>query len=234
MDAIQAGRTSALLLALLAATATAGAQQVDPQAALHHGNRLFRDGQIEAAVDAYLAGYSSRAPHPILLYNLGTALHHQGRLPEAILWYRRAAESDAGDPWLEDNLWLARRGLGSQNLPPGDPLGWLRRHAGGLRLAAVALAWLSLLVVVAAPKMPAWWLAAAALLATSAYGGATAVERWGPRPAVLLEDCLTGSGELPAGTEAWVRRTTGDQWQIAGAGDAACPAEAVGLVAPHS
>ncbi len=222
-----------LILALAAFAAAAGGQQVDPQAALSDGNRLFRDGRVEAAVDAYLEGYGEPAPHPTLLYNLGTALHHQGRLPEAILWYRRAAESDAADPWLQENLWLARRGLGSQNLPPGGLLGWPSRHTGALRLAAIALAWLTLLLVVAIPKMPAWTIAAAALLAASTYGSAAAVERWGPQPAVVLEDCFTGTGELPAGTEAWVLPATGGSWLISGAADAVCPAEAVELVSPR-
>ena len=118
------------LLALAVVTAAGAAQdapdsstgesaafaQPDSRAALNEGNRRFRDGQIEAAVEAYLRGYSPAAPHPTLLYNLGTALHHLDRLPEAILWYRRAAESD--DLWLKDNLLLARRSLGSQ-IPGG-------------------------------------------------------------------------------------------------------------------
>ncbi len=229
-------RTSTLFIAATAITlglAASGKQQVDPQAALGDGNRLFRDGRFEAAVATYVEGYSKDAPHPTLLYNLGTALHHQGRLPEAILWYRRAAESGAGDPWLEENLWLARRGLGSQKLPPGGSWGWLSRRSDGLRLAAIATAWITLLLVVASSKIPNRTVVAAALLAGSFYGSAAAIERWGPQPAVVLRDCFTAAGELPAGTEAWVRPAAGGGWRISGSGDAACPAEAVELVLPR-
>ncbi len=228
---------------VLAATASGGSQGTslrvtdETQAALYEGNRLFRDGQIEAAVAAYLEGTSQQAPHPTLLYNLGTALHHLDRWPEAILWYRRAALARAAyhpraeDPWLEDNLWLARRSLGSQVVQIGGLLGWLVRHTGDLRSAAIAIAWITLVVVVIRDKMPAWVVVAAAGLAISVYGGAAAVERWGPRPAVILQDCLTPAGELPAGTEVWVRPGTGG-WRIPGSTGNICPPATVELVFP--
>ncbi len=220
--------TAALVLAAAAGDRPPG----DPSAALSDGNRLFRDGRLEAAVAAYLAGAAEGEPHPTLCYNLGTALHHLDRLPEAVLWYRRAAESGAGDPWLEDNLWLARRALGSRALPPGSVLGWLRQQAGGVRLAAVVIAWLTLLLVTVQPGIPIRAVAAAALSAAAIYGGAAAIERWGPQPAVILQACPTGAGELPAGTQAWVSPAPGGHWRISGAGDAVCPADTVALVHP--
>ncbi len=224
-------RKISTLLAAVAGLAVAAVAAVeppsDPGAALGDGNRLFRDGHLEAAVAAYLEGATPDDPHPTLFYNLGTALHHTGRLPEAILWYRRAAAAGAGDPWLQDNLWLARRGLGSQGLPAGGTWGWLGARAGGLRLAAVAAAWVTLLLVVADRRIPVQAVAAAALAAGSLYLGAAAVERWGPQPAVVLEDCLGAGGALPAGTEVWVLPAPGVGWRISGAGDAACPPGAV-------
>jgi hypothetical protein len=238
-----AGLVTGLLA--VAALATAASPR-DPQAALREGNRLFRDGQIEAAVEVYLEGYLPSASHPTLLYNLGTALHHLDRLPEAVLWYRRAAgagdrsqlwraaeppERLHSDPWLQENLWLARRSLGSQSLPPGGSLGWLCRHTAGLRAAALALAWVTLLAVVLRETMPVWAVAAAAVVAVAIYGGAAAVEHWGPQPAVVLEDCPTPAGELPAGTEVWVRPAAGG-WRIPGDPDLVCPPQAVALVFP--
>ncbi|MCP3961453.1 MAG: tetratricopeptide repeat protein [bacterium] len=198
-----------------------------PRAALQEGNRLFRDGQIEAAAEAYLRGYSPTAPHPTLVYNLGTALHHLDRLPEAILWYRRAEGSD--DLWLKDNLLLARRSLGSQVLAPGGLLGRLGQHADSSRLIAIVLAWVTAVVFVASKKTPIWLVAGLACLAAGLYGGAAAVKHWGPRPAVILEDCSSATGELPAGTEAWVRPAADGRWLISGS-DVICPTETVELI----
>jgi tetratricopeptide (TPR) repeat protein len=249
-------RRAALCLGALAVGAlsfTAGRAQVpttDPLTALNEGNRLFRNGQIQAAVEVYESGYDPAAPHPTLLYNLGTALHHLDRLPEAILWYRRAAEvggavsaedggdeapvAGKGDPWLQENLWLARRSLGSEVLPAGGPLGWIGRHAGALRLTAIVLAWAALLTMIAVPRLPIWGVAATAVLALALYGGALAVDRFGPRPAVVLQDCFTPAGELPAGTEIWVRPAAGGGWRISGSDEAVCEADAVGLVVPEA
>ncbi len=216
------------LLALGATTI--GQPMIDSQAALNEGNRLFREGQIEAAVMTYIEGYSAAAPHPTLLYNLGTALHHLDRLPEAILWYRRAAPSD--DPWLEDNLWLARRSLGSQILTTTGTSGWLSRHDHILAVCAIGLSWFVFLLLISRPQTPRWLLIATATFAVILYGAAMASEQWGPQPAVVLNDCTTPAGDLPAGTEAWVRRTTDDRWIISGVDGAICPSEAVELVFP--
>lgn len=231
-------RHAPIVLGLLAlAVAVSGSEPpasgeppVDPQRALHEGNRLFRDGRVEAAVEAYLAGHAPGSPHPTLIYNLGTALHHLERLPEAVLWYRRAG--DVADPWLTDNLWLARRGLGSQILPAGGWLGRLGRHVDALQLAAVAVGWAVLLLVIARPRTSGWLLLAAALTAGSLYGAGAAVERWGPRPAVLVQDCFTPDAELPAGTEAWVRPAADGRWSISGTSGVSCPPETVELVFP--
>ncbi len=211
----------------LAIALGAGAD-ADPVSALREGNRLFRNGQVEAAIEAYLAGYSPGDRHPTLTYNLGAAYHHLDRLPEAILWYRRTADSE--DPWLQENLWLARHALGSQVLPPSGAVGWLTGHAQALRIAAVVVAWMALILLLVLPRMRPWVVLALALASGSCYATAAAAEHWGPRPAVLLEDCSTSAGELPAGSETWVRPLPGDQWQIVAGADVVCPGEAVGLV----
>ena len=213
---------SLIVLFSLAAATAADEPATDPLTALHEGNRLFRNGHVEAAVEAYRAGYSPAAPHPTLVYNLGTALHHLERLPEAILWYRRAGGSD--DPWLADNLWLARRSLGSQVLPAGGFSGALTRRADVLRWVAVGLAWASLVLVIARPRWPIWALAAALLLGAALYATAAVAQR---------ADCRTDAGELLAGTEAWVRPLADGGFQVAGSG-LDCPAEVVALVFPDS
>lgn len=216
---------------LLAATGSER-PKTDPITALNQGNQLFRDGQVETAIEAYEAGYSPHDPHPTLLYNLGTALHHAGRLPEAILWYRRAAGSD--DPWLTDNLWLARRSLGSQTLPPSGPLGWLVRQGVVLRSVAVGLAWVTLVLLIGVPRVPRWALAAAGALSLVIYGAAVVGSRWGPHLAVLLAECPTPNGPITAGTEVWVRHAGPDHWRLSSAGGAlSCPADTVALVFPE-
>ncbi len=213
----------------------------DPVAALNEGNRLFRNGRLEEAVEAYRAGYSPADPHPTLLYNLATVLHHLDRLPEAVLWYRRAAGSK--DPWLEENLRLARRSLGSQALPPGGNFGRLKPWTDAMRWSAVGLAWIGLVLLAWRSRLPLspsgdqggktrWAAIPVAVLAAALYGGAFAVDRWGPRPAVLLEDCATAAGELPAGTEAWVRHLDDGRYLVPGTG-LVCPATAVAPVFPE-
>ena len=61
--------------------------------------------------------------------------------------------------------------------------------------------------------------------------GAIAADLWGPRPAVVLEDCSTAAGELPAGTEAWVRHLDDGRYLVPGTG-LVCPAAAVMPIDP--
>jgi tetratricopeptide (TPR) repeat protein len=221
-----------LLVLLLWSALPALAAPPDPLAALAAGNREAEAGKLDQAFAAYLEGYDPAAVHPTLAYNLGTTLHQLGRLPEAILWYRRAVPAGkvAADPWLEDNLLLARRTLGSQNA--GHPDGWaeLRRQAGILTAAAVVLSWLAAGLFLLAPRRRGLALTgflAAVLLAALAWIS----HGRGAREAVLLADCTTGAGSLPAGSELWVTRE-GSDFRVAGSRDAACPAAALVLVHP--
>ncbi len=220
-----------LALALLAADPPTS-DGADPQVALREGNRLFRDGQLEAAVETYRGAYRPGILHPTLAYNLGTALHHLDQIPEAILWYHRGADAD--DPWLQENLWLARRTLGSQAVPPGN---WLARWvpwANSLRLAAIGLAWLGLLLLIVSSRIPWWTALSVGLLGTALYLGAHGLDRWGPAQGVLLQPCATAAGELPAGTEAWVRRQADQSWAVlSGGARLNCPADAIKLVFPR-
>lgn len=226
---------AALAIVLLAAdqpAVPAPSPDSDPQTALQEGNRLFGDGQLEAAVDAYRSGYRPGIVHPTLAYNLGTALHHLDRIPEAILWYRRGADTD--DTWLQENLWLARRTVGSQALPAGSWLAsWVPR-ASGLRLAAIGLAWLGLALLIVSTRIPWWTALTAGLLGAALYLSAHGLERWGPAQGVLLQSCASEAGELPAGTEAWVHRRSDDSWSVlSGGARLNCPSESIELVFEH-
>ncbi len=203
---------------------------IDPMAALGEGNRLFRDGRLEEAASAYADGYQADSAHPTLVYNLGTTLHHLDRLPEAILWYRRAGDSD--DAWLHDNLWLARRTLGSQRLHAGGIDGLLARHNRLLAYAGIVLAWVTLGLFLLGDRLTTWVWIIAAILAITCYGTSMAANRWASQPAVLMQDCHSEAGELPAGTEAWVRRQADGQWRVAADASPLCPPDSVALVSP--
>lgn len=193
-------------------------------AALAEGNRLVADGRLEEAVTAYRQGYSPGAIHPTLAYNLGTALHQLGRLPEAILWYRRAGQN--ADPWLADNLTLARRSLGSQSFGQPGPLGGLAQYLGPLAWVAVGLSWAAAALVWRRRLTAAVALGVAAL-AVLALGGFTLLRA--PKEAVLVADCSTTSGLLPAGSELWVQ-SHDNAWEIAGTDGTTCSADQVELI----
>jgi tetratricopeptide (TPR) repeat protein len=209
--------------------------------ALARGNRLARRGELEAAVDAYAAGLGDggggveSAGDAALAYNLGTTYHRLGRLPEALLWYRRAAAAGS-DPWLRENLDLARAELSAARFPPAGVLGRLAPHPAATGAAAALFAWAAMFLYLARRRLQrrlpealadgAW--AAAALLALAAWTAGAALSAWGPRPAVLLDAC---GGELTEGSEVWVVPAGDDGWAVSGASSGRiCPAASVGLV----
>ncbi|MEL7060683.1 MAG: hypothetical protein AAGN46_11710 [Acidobacteriota bacterium] len=201
-------------------------EERDALGALAAGNDLVEAGELERAIEVYRSGWSPRRQHPTLAYNLGTTLHLSDRLPEAILWYRRA---DADDPWVEENLWLARRSLGSRRIATGGPWAPVAAQAGTLSNVGIGLAWLALLGLAFERRLPrATWLALA-LGAILTFGAARALERWGPRPAVLLATCRSPAGDLPAGTEVEARWD--GTWRVAGE-TFECPDQAVEPIDP--
>ena len=199
---------------------------VDSLAALREGNRQFRNGRIDAAVELYRRGYAPEVPHSTLVYNLGTALHHRGDLAEAILWYRRGEMS--GDPWLNENLLLARRALGSRQLTLSASKRIWIESTGVLRWIALLLAWLGAgLFFFDGPRRFQRW-APLAVLAAGIYTAAVWTDVNGPRAAVLLEDCVWEEQELPAGTEFWVRPDAAG-WKVEEM-QMTCSGDVVGLV----
>lgn len=225
-----------VLLVLLGLPLAGGpaAAAPDPLAALAAGNEAAAAGKTEEAARAYLEGYDPAAVHPTLAYNLGSTLHQLGRLPEAILWYRRAAGESAGapggDPWLEDNLLLARRTLGSQTAGHPDFWAELRKNAPLLNGAAIAVAWAGAALALFLPRRRG--LAAIGLAAgLGLFAVAWLSYSRGAREAVLLSDCATGAGNLPAGSELWVV-PEGAAYRIAGSRDASCPAASLALIRP--
>jgi tetratricopeptide (TPR) repeat protein len=205
----------------------------DPEAALAEGNRRFEKDEVETALAAYAGGYSGEGSSldGVLAYNAGTCALRLGRLPEALLWYRRAEVANPGDPWLRENLALVRRALGD---PPADPTGraW-RAGRRWLSVAGVALAWVTLALLVPRRRIPRGLVAVFALLACTTFAAGMLLDAQGPRAAVILAACSAAEGGLPAGREVWVLAIESDGWRVLGQDrDIRCPRAAVGLVEP--
>ncbi|MFP5287386.1 MAG: hypothetical protein ACLGI9_16740 [Thermoanaerobaculia bacterium] len=203
-----------------------------PAAALEEGNRLFREGDLEEAMAAYAAGHGRGNPEldPLLAYNLGATAHHLGRLPEALLWYRRAEAGGSEDPWLRDNLELVRRSLGVPPEGVASAWGFWVEKSRWIALAGVILAWGTLGLLLLRRRSRARRMAPAALLSCAVFTAGLLLELRGPRPAVLLEGCPRGEAGLVPGTEVWVL-ADGEDWRVLGDGRRLrCPASAVGIV----
>ncbi len=214
---------------LLAASVEAQSDQVR---ALREGNRLYRENRVEEAYDAYSAGYDPAAPHPVLSYNLGAAAHRLDRLPEAILWYRRAAVVNPGDPWLSDNLESARATLGLQPYAAPGIASAVSRHARILYYLAALVAWMGAGLWLARSRGPLRPVAVLLAVAVAVWGVAFLASRSTPAAAVITADCSGRDGDLPAGSEVWISRRTGDSVEIAAGGLLiTCRADAVSPVA---
>ena len=207
--------------------------------ALGEGNRLFRSGRLAEAMTAYAAGWppggtdgGATGARAVLAYNLGTTAHRLGRYPEAVLWYRRAAAARLDDPWLRDNLELARARTGGEVLPPPGVLGWLAARCSliadpgcGPRLDGARP------VRRRPPRPQPPGLAGDSRRRPRRLAGAAALGGWGPRPAVLLERCAGPAGALAAGTEAWAGRpVAGARPVLGGPVGLTCPERALGVV----
>lgn len=216
---------------LLLAGAPAGAADTG---ALEAGNRWFEKDDLETALEAYAEGWTGDGSplDAALAYNAGTAALRLGRLPEALLWFRRAQAAAPRDPWVRDNLATARASLGHP--PPEAPLPWrlLLQHGSWAACGGIALAWVTFgLIALRKPPRPVW-LSILAVLSCAVFAAGLLAGRIGPRPAVLLEPCPDARTGLHAGREVWVL-ADGDGWRIVEEGrDLACPAGAVGLVEP--
>lgn len=225
-------RTNCRILLLLGLTLTAPATaQSEQVSALREGNRLFREGRLEEAYAAYQGGHDDSEPHAVLSYNLGTAAHHLDRLPEAILWYRRAAEENPGDPWLQENLEMARAALGLRPYPEPGLLGAVSRHSVLLYYLAAVIAWIGTALWIARPRSSLTAPLVLMAVGLTIYGLVLAADRLAPVPVVLTVDCSAPTGDLPAGSETWVVRRSETEVEVAaGSLTLPCPADTVAAI----
>lgn len=124
---------------------------------LQEGDRAYRDGNYEMAIEAYHKALDGGYTGGSLLYNLGNAYFKQGELGLAILYYERAKREQPHDKDIRYNLKLARaKCVDEIDAPPRLPIwNWL----DGLRdlVSPRTLAWIC------------WWSAFAASLAFAAW-----------------------------------------------------------------
>lgn len=136
---------SALLLSLLLATAPALA---DAEGAYAQGITALRDGQPEAAADAFARAHGEGARSADLYHALGNAWYRSGERGRALAAWRRGQQLDPGNGDLAANVAHAR-GENLDRLDPPEPrlgpflwLGWLA--PGRVLLAGAALLGLAL------------------------------------------------------------------------------------------
>jgi hypothetical protein len=213
--------------------------------ALQPGDELAQRAELEAALERHAVAWSADrgAARRLAAYNAGTVALQLGRLPEAVLWLRRAEAGASGrDRWTADNLAAVRRLVG--NSEPTGPTNWsLAASAASADTAApwlswggVALAWTALALGLARgrarpnqlvrrrSRRALGALAAAAVL----YLAGFALARWGPQQAVLLRPCP--GLPMPPGREIWVLPGAEVVRILGPEAVEVCPAACVGLV----
>lgn len=89
---------------LLIAFSTAFAQ---PEAAFNRANKLYQNGQYEAAIAAYDSLLTDGYAHAETEYNLGNAHYRSGHLGQAILHYEKALKLNPNNEDAQHNLKVA-------------------------------------------------------------------------------------------------------------------------------
>ena len=112
--------------------------------------------------------------------------------------------------------------------------GEIARNARPLYYLAALLAWSGALLWLVRDRIPR--LLPRVLLGSGLvlYSGILLASRWAPVAAVLVENCASATGDLPAGSEVWVIRSSPDTIEVAaGRLRLQCPEETVArLLAP--
>lgn len=117
-----------LTLAVIAVALPVGGNAPPSPALLATAQKLFEQGQYQAAAGIYDECRRHGAHNGPFYLNQGNAHFAAGNLPEAILAYRRAERFIPGDPRLLENLAEARRQVLDPPAQPGSAWpAWLPR-----------------------------------------------------------------------------------------------------------
>lgn len=205
---------------------------------LQPSDELAPRAELEASLARHAAAWTAESGEArrLAAYNAGTVALQLGRLPEAVLWLRRAEVGAWGqDGWTADNLAAVRRLVDGGEPSLATKWSLVARAAPWLSWGGVALAWTAFGLGLARGARPSQSmrsrsrrtlgaLAAAGLL----YFTGFALARWGPREAVLLQECP--GLPAPPGREVWVLPGAEAVRVLGPAPARPCPAASVGLV----
>lgn len=160
------------LAALHAASSPARAET--PEEIFERGSKAYEAGRYDEAAEAYRSALRYGIRDPRLEYNLGNAAYKLHRLGEAILHYERAYRLDPEDADIRGNLALARSRCFDRVEEAEVPalVGWIRSAQNALgpdrqAIAALALLWILLAIVVRGLGRPAGFTPGAGWAAAS-------------------------------------------------------------------
>jgi len=117
----------------------------DPALHFEEGNRLYREGRYEQALQAYKSILESGLESGFVYYNIGNCHYKLNRIGPAILYYERAARWMPNDPDLRANLALANLAV-VDRIEPVRPFFLLRFSRWMMRLLTVE-EWIGLTTV---------------------------------------------------------------------------------------
>jgi tetratricopeptide (TPR) repeat protein len=179
----------------------------DFAAEFDQANRLYEQGQFNAAAEAYEKLIAQETANPTLWFNLGNAHFKSGHLGRSIAAYRQAEMLSPRDPDVRFNLRFARKqAMGGD--APARP--WLERTLRALTLNEwTALAcgpfWLCFGLLAAGQWKTKWkrranrwagFLAAAAVLFGAATAGATRLRYVEQEAVVVVSEAAVRNGPL--------------------------------------
>ena len=82
--------------------------QSDVASYYNEGNKAYRDGKFDEALENYLKAVELGGCDSKLFFNIGNAYFRLGKIGKAILWYERARLLSPNDPDILKNLNFAR------------------------------------------------------------------------------------------------------------------------------
>lgn len=98
----------ALLIIIITVAAASAFSADSNQERFAEGVGHYNNGEFSAAVEIWMDLFNSGVDNYELMYNIGNAWFKQNEIPQAILFYERAALRKAGDEDVKYNLQVAR------------------------------------------------------------------------------------------------------------------------------